>query len=259
MRRSRGYAYVNFVPIPGTDPGEALGCGVRCPTSLVSISVKFRGCRGKQRRRHGLPPDPHQNRQVHLKSGVGNKGLPKEVDSRTLHGAFEVPWPRRSSLGQEYRPFASYPLMCSLSRGRTEERLWIVDFKEPRSAARVIESTNGRTIDGVVMFVAGAQTTSDSHKMLRERFENIQSDTQQKIHGKNLYVKNIEPSIDDESFKAILESSHFGEITSSRNHPTILFTCISSMTPDNSDGKGQIPLMSSGPGALAVYPMPQLL
>ncbi|GMH32352.1 hypothetical protein BSKO_00186 [Bryopsis sp. KO-2023] len=86
------------------------------------------------------------------------------------------------------------------------------------------------------MFVTEAQKTSDSHKMLRERFENIQFGVQRKIHGKNLYVKNIEPSIDDESFKAILESSHFGEITSSRNHPTFLFTCISPITPDNSEG-----------------------
>ncbi|GMH32430.1 hypothetical protein BSKO_00264 [Bryopsis sp. KO-2023] len=375
-RQSRGHAYVNFVPIPGTDPAS------KAVEELSYTKLKNKAIRVMLTKTD----------KSSLKNGVGNvyiKGLPLEVDSRTLHDTFEVFGKISSakvvcdrsgvSLGYGYvqyeqaacaskaverahgmllsgsklvvvhhvrkdvRPtrHLSYTNIYVKNLPRTVDTvdaLWkffdefgeitcvwlpegegskkgygFVNFKEPRSAARAIESMNGRIIDGVVMFVAKAQKKMDRQRMLRERFENIQSDMQQKIHGKNLYVKNIEPSIDDESFKAMF--AHFGEITSSkimkdltgvsrgfgfvcfrtleeasralmemngrlmgsrqlyvaiaqpkaqrraqliREHQ-MLFTQgagMSSITPENSDGKGQIPSMSSGSGALPVYPMP---
>ncbi|GMH32407.1 hypothetical protein BSKO_00241 [Bryopsis sp. KO-2023] len=91
--------------------------------------------------------------------GGDNKGLPKVVDSRTLHDAFEV-----------FGKTSSDKVVCHRdTKRRTEKRLWIREF-QGTPAARAIESMNGRTIiDGVVMFVAEAQKTSDSHKKLRER------------------------------------------------------------------------------------------
>ncbi|KAG6588672.1 Polyadenylate-binding protein 8, partial [Cucurbita argyrosperma subsp. sororia] len=87
-----------------------------------------------------------------------------------------------------------------------------VNFENADDAARSVEALNGKKVDGKEWFVGKAQKKSEREVELKNRFEQSVKEAADKYQGTNLYVKNLDDSIDDDKLKELF--SAFGTITS---------------------------------------------
>lgn len=89
-----------------------------------------------------------------------------------------------------------------------------VNFENPDDAANAVESLNGKKIDEKEWYVGRAQKKSEREIELKEKFDNIQRDRQEKQKDVNLYVKNLDFNIDERMLKDLF-SAH-GHVISSK-------------------------------------------
>lgn len=87
-----------------------------------------------------------------------------------------------------------------------------VNFENPDDAARAVEDLNGKKFDDKEWYVGRAQKKYEREAELRSRFEQLRKERIEKLQGVNLYVKNLDDSIDDDKLKEIF--AEFGTITS---------------------------------------------
>lgn len=87
-----------------------------------------------------------------------------------------------------------------------------VNFENADDAARSVEALNGKKFDDKEWYVGKAQKKSEREVELKLRFEQSMKEAADKLQGANLYIKNLDDSIDDEKLKELF--SPFGNITS---------------------------------------------
>jgi polyadenylate-binding protein len=73
---------------------------------------------------------------------------------------------------------------------------------------------NGKEFDGLVIYAGRAQKKAERERELRQMFEKIKRERMSKYQGVNLYVKNLDESVDDEKLRQ--EFSVCGTITSTK-------------------------------------------
>ncbi|KAK3423261.1 hypothetical protein EUGRSUZ_F00193 [Eucalyptus grandis] len=110
----------------------------------------------------------------------------------------------------EYGPITSAVVMKD---GEGKSKCFgFVNFENADDAAKAVDSLNGKKIDEKEWYVGRAQKKSERELELKARFEQSMKETVDKFQGVNLYVKNLNDSIDDEKLKELF--SEFGTITS---------------------------------------------
>ncbi|KAJ0437208.1 hypothetical protein HanHA300_Chr16g0599451 [Helianthus annuus] len=87
-----------------------------------------------------------------------------------------------------------------------------VNFENADDAAKAVESLNGKKIDDKEWYVGKAQKKSERELELKSRFEQNAKEAAEKYQGANLYVKNLDDTIDDDKLKKLF--SEYGTITS---------------------------------------------
>ncbi|QHN88256.1 Polyadenylate-binding protein [Arachis hypogaea] len=87
-----------------------------------------------------------------------------------------------------------------------------VNFENPEDAAKAVESLNGKKIDDKEWYVGKAQKKSERENELRRRFEQSVKESVDKYQGVNLYLKNLDDTINDEKLRELF--SEFGSINS---------------------------------------------
>ncbi|GLT58906.1 hypothetical protein SLA2020_317650 [Shorea laevis] len=87
-----------------------------------------------------------------------------------------------------------------------------VNFDDADDAAKAVDALNGKKIDEREWYVGKAQKKSERELELRDRFEQSMKEAADKLQGVNLYIKNLDDSIDDEKLKELF--SEYGAITS---------------------------------------------
>ncbi|KAL8144299.1 hypothetical protein V2J09_017331 [Rumex salicifolius] len=87
-----------------------------------------------------------------------------------------------------------------------------VNFENPDCAEAAVEKLNGSSHDDKVLYVGRAQKKAEREADLRAKFEQAKISRFEKLQGANLYMKNLDDSIDDEKLKEMF--SEFGTITS---------------------------------------------
>ncbi|KAL2537887.1 Polyadenylate-binding protein 8 [Forsythia ovata] len=87
-----------------------------------------------------------------------------------------------------------------------------VNFENAEDAAKAVEALNGAKIDDKEWYVGKAQKKFEREQELKSRFEQTAKEAVDKYQGVNLYIKNLDDSIDDGKLKEMF--SEFGSITS---------------------------------------------
>nr|KJB40265.1 hypothetical protein B456_007G054700 [Gossypium raimondii] len=87
-----------------------------------------------------------------------------------------------------------------------------VNFENPDDAARSVDSLNGKKFDDKEWFVGKAQKKSEREMELKGQYEQTLKETADKFAGLNLYVKNLDDSINDDKLRELF--SEFGTVTS---------------------------------------------
>uniref|UniRef100_A0A2K6GL38 PABP n=1 Tax=Propithecus coquereli TaxID=379532 RepID=A0A2K6GL38_PROCO len=92
-----------------------------------------------------------------------------------------------------------------------------VSYEKHEDANEAVEEMNGKEISGKVIFVGRAQKKVEWQAELKRKFEQLKQDRISRYQGVNLYIKNLDDTIDDEKLRK--EFSPFGSITSAKVMP----------------------------------------
>ncbi|XP_021851295.1 polyadenylate-binding protein 2 [Spinacia oleracea] len=87
-----------------------------------------------------------------------------------------------------------------------------VNFENADEAAIAVEALNGKMVDGKEWYVGKAQKKAEREAELKNQFEQSVKEVVDQYQGKNLYIKNLDDTVDDDKLKEIF--SPYGEITS---------------------------------------------
>jgi len=87
-----------------------------------------------------------------------------------------------------------------------------VCFEETDAAQKAVQALNGSMYEGKELFVTRAQKKQERIQTLRREYEKRKQEMQSKNKGVNLYVKNLDDSIDDAKLREAFEP--YGNITS---------------------------------------------
>uniref|UniRef100_A0A671XJX6 Polyadenylate-binding protein n=1 Tax=Sparus aurata TaxID=8175 RepID=A0A671XJX6_SPAAU len=98
-------------------------------------------------------------------------------------------------------------------RGRSRG-FGFVNYANHEDAQKAVSEMNGKEINGKMVYVGRAQKRLERQGELKRKFDQIKQDRIQRYQGVNLYVKNLDDSIDDERLRK--EFAPYGTITSAK-------------------------------------------
>ncbi|XP_022057265.2 embryonic polyadenylate-binding protein-like [Acanthochromis polyacanthus] len=89
-----------------------------------------------------------------------------------------------------------------------------VNYGNHEDAQKAVDQMNGKEVDGKILYVGRAQKRQERQDELKRKFDQIKQDRNQRYQGVNLYVKNLDDTIDNETLRK--EFSPYGTITSAK-------------------------------------------
>jgi polyadenylate-binding protein len=90
-----------------------------------------------------------------------------------------------------------------------------VAFENSEAAETAVQALNGKELtDGKMLYVGRAQKKAERQLELKRKFEQLKTERLIRYQGVNLYVKNLDDTIDDETLRE--NFSAFGTITSAK-------------------------------------------
>ncbi|XP_053173364.1 embryonic polyadenylate-binding protein-like [Scomber japonicus] len=98
-------------------------------------------------------------------------------------------------------------------RGRSRG-FGFVNYANHEDAQKAVDDMNGKEINGKMIYVGRAQKRLERQGELKRKFDQIKQDRIQRYQGVNLYVKNLDDTIDDERLRK--EFAPYGTITSAK-------------------------------------------
>ncbi|XP_002733794.1 polyadenylate-binding protein 1-like [Saccoglossus kowalevskii] len=130
------------------------------------------------------------------------KNFGDELDDEGLREMFE-----------RYGKIVSHKVMQDDHSGRNKG-FGFVCFEDPIDAENACDDLNMKDINGRILYVGRAQKKIERQAELRNRFELMKAERANRYQGVNLYVKNLDDSLDDERLRK--EFMPFGTITSAK-------------------------------------------
>jgi polyadenylate-binding protein len=189
---SKGYAFVHF-----ETEAAAQGAIEKVNGMLLNGKKVFVGKfipRAERERVLGDHPRKFTN--------VFIKNFQEDLDDNKLHAMFE-----------KFGKITSHRVMVD-DNGKSRG-FGFVSFETPESAEEAVNEMNNAELGGGrTLFVGRAQKRAERQMELRRQFEVKRQERQRNFVGVNLYVKNLDETIDDEMLKK--EFSHIGAINSAK-------------------------------------------
>merc|ERR1739847_186980 len=150
---------------------------------------------------------PRKDREMELGekarkfTNVYVKNINDEYDEAKLNEMF-----------QKYGKISSVKIMKS-EDGKSKG-FGFVSFESPEEAMNACDELNGQDLDGKTVFVGRAQKKAERQAELKKKFEALKMERLNRYQGVNLYVKNLDDTIDDDKLRQ--EFAPFGTITSAK-------------------------------------------
>ncbi|KAG2460493.1 polyadenylate-binding protein 4 [Polypterus senegalus] len=119
---------------------------------------------------------------------------------------------RLKELFNKYGKTLSVKVMTDLT-GKSKG-FGFVSYENHEDANKAVEDMNGKEVNGKLFFVGRAQKKVERQAELKRKFEQLKQERLSRYQGVNLYIKNLDDTIDDEKLRK--EFSPFGSITSAK-------------------------------------------
>lgn len=158
-------------------------------------------------------------KKVYVGKFISRKDREKEIGEKSKHFTNvyvknfgeDMTDDKLKEMFEKYGTITSHKVM-SKDDGKSRG-FGFVAFEDPAAADRAVAELNGKEIgDGKIMYVGRAQKKAERQNELKRKFEQLKIERLNRYQGVNLYVKNLDDSIDDERLRK--EFSQFGTITS---------------------------------------------
>lgn len=129
------------------------------------------------------------------------KNFPESINEEKLREMFEA-----------YGAITSYRIMSDDS-GKSRG-FGFVAYEDSEAAESACTDLNGKEMEGKTLYVGRAQKRAERQMELKRRFEDLKMQRMNRYQGVNLYVKNLDDTIDDEELRK--EFAPYGTITSAK-------------------------------------------
>ena len=154
---------------------------------------------------------PRKDREIELGekakkfTNVFIKNLSEDVDESELTKMFE-----------KFGKITSLKLMKDIAGddGEKSKGFGFVSFEDTTQAEAAVTELNGKDINGKTVYVGRAQKKAERQAELKKKFEALKMERMTRYQGVNLYVKNLDDTIDDERLRQ--EFAPYGTITSAK-------------------------------------------
>merc|ERR1712050_636241 len=136
-------------------------------------------------------------------------------DKKVFVGRFVPRKEREIELGEKAKRFTNV-YVKNFNEAMTEEDLqkMFVKFEDAETAESACAELNGTEVHGKTIYVGRAQKKAERQMELKKKFEQMKLERMTRFQGVNLYVKNLDDTIDDERLRT--EFTPFGTITSAK-------------------------------------------
>jgi polyadenylate-binding protein len=188
---SKGYGFVHY---ENAESAEAAIKGVN--GMLLNDKKVYVG--------HHIPKKERINKieeQMKKYTNIYIKNLDESVDEKTLE-----------------KDFGKYGKITSCVVQRDENGksrgFGFINFENSDEAHLAVESMHEKEYHGKQLYVSRAQKKNEREEELRKQYERLREEKLNKYQGVNLYIKNLDDSIDDEKLRQ--EFSPYGTITSAK-------------------------------------------
>merc|ERR1711872_1033886 len=101
-----------------------------------------------------------------------------------------------------------------MGEGGKNKGFGFVSFEDSEAAEKAVDELNGLEMNGKTLYVGRAQKKAERQQELKKKFELLKLERLNRYQGVNLYVKNLDDTIDDEILRK--EFSPYGTITSAK-------------------------------------------
>ncbi|XP_052012602.1 polyadenylate-binding protein 4-like [Apodemus sylvaticus] len=189
--RSKGHAFVHFDTQEAADKAIEMLNGKIFNDSKVFVGI----FKSRQEREAELGAKAKEFTNVYIKN------FGEEVDDRALKELF----------GQFGKTLSVKVMRDSSGKSKG---FGFVSYEKHKEASKAVEEMNGKEIGGKAIFVGGAQKKVQRQAELKRKFEQRKRERISRCQGMNLYIKNLDDTIDDEKLRK--EFSQFGSITSAK-------------------------------------------
>lgn len=189
--QSKGYGFVHF------DTEEAANTSIDRVNGMLLNEKKVYVGRfiPRKEREKELGEKAKMYRNVYVKN------FGDELNDDTLLSMFE--------------PFGKVTSHSVMTKDGKSRGFGFVAYESADAAEEAVKVLNGKKLnDEKILYVGRAQKKFERQMELKRRFEQIKIERMSRYQGVNLYVKNLDDSIDDERLRK--EFAPFGTITSAK-------------------------------------------
>jgi len=188
---SKGYGFVHY---ENAESAEAAIKGVN--GMLLNDKKVYVG--------HHIPKKERINKieeQMKKYTNIYIKNIDESVDEKTLEKDFG-----------KYGKITS----CIIQKDENGKSrgFGFINYENSDEAHLAVESMHEKEYHGKQLYVSRAQKKSEREEELRKQYERLREEKLNKYQGVNLYIKNLDDSIDDEKLRQ--EFSPYGTITSAK-------------------------------------------
>ncbi|KAI8844749.1 hypothetical protein BC829DRAFT_419795 [Chytridium lagenaria] len=188
---SRGYGFVHY------ETGEAADAAIKHVNGmLLNDKMVFVG--------HHIPKKERMSKIEEMRSKYTNiyvKNLDENVTDEELRELF-VPFGNVTSA------------MVQRDETGASKLFGFVNFGHHEEARRAVEDMHEKEVNGKQLFVTRAQKKAEREEELRRQYEKIREEKLNKYQGVNLYIKNLDDTVDDEKLREVF--AVYGVITSAK-------------------------------------------
>nr|XP_023020946.1 polyadenylate-binding protein 1-like [Leptinotarsa decemlineata] len=190
--QSKGYGFVHF------ETEEAANKSIEKVNGMLLNGKKVYVGRFIPRKER----EKELGERAKLYTNVYVKNFGEDLSEQELRNMFE-----------KFGKITSYKIM-SRDDGQSKG-FGFVAFENPEDAEAAVEALSGKEIlDGKPLYVGRAQKKAERQQELKRRFEALKMERLNRYQGVNLYVKNLDDTIDDDRLRK--EFTPFGTITSAK-------------------------------------------
>jgi len=115
---------------------------------------------------------------------------------------------------EKFGKITSLKLMKADEEGDKNKGFGFVSYEDAETAEHACAELNGSEVNGKTIYVGRAQKKAERQMELKKKFEQMKLERMTRFQGVNLYVKNLDDTIDDERLRT--EFAPFGTITSAK-------------------------------------------
>jgi len=189
--QSKGYGFVHF------ETEEAANLSIERVNGMLLNEKKVYVGRFIPRKER----EKELGEKAKLYTNVYVKNFGDELNDETLHEMFKA-----------FGDITSHRVMTKDGKSRG---FGFVAYDNADAAEDAVKALNGKKLgDEKILYVGRAQKKNERQMELKRKFEQIKIERMSRYQGVNLYVKNLDDTIDDERLRK--EFTPFGTITSAK-------------------------------------------